>query len=53
MVADAQTSGGMAICVPADKADALVSELKKRNALAHAIIGRVVPRGDKWLVVKG
>ena len=26
--------------------------LKKRNALAHAIIGRVVPRGNKWLVVK-
>jgi selenide,water dikinase len=52
LVADAQTCGGMAICVPAAKADALIRELKSRNALAAAVIGRVTPRGQTTLVVR-
>lgn len=39
---DAQTSGGMVISVPADKADAMVESLKKHGALAAATIGEVV-----------
>ncbi len=42
LCADAQTSGGLVISLPADKADACVASLKKHGALAHAIIGRVV-----------
>lgn len=41
LMADAQTSGGMAICVPEAKADALINELRERNALCAAVIGRV------------
>jgi len=39
---DAQTSGGLVISVPAQKADAMVASLKKHNALAAAVIGEVV-----------
>jgi len=42
LVCDAQTSGGMLICVPAAKADALVASLRKHNALASAVIGELV-----------
>lgn len=36
---DAQTSGGMVISVPADRADAMVASLQKHNALTATIIG--------------
>jgi selenide,water dikinase len=42
LVCDAQTSGGMLICVPAAKADALVASLKKHKALAASVIGELV-----------
>lgn len=53
LFADAQTSGGMAICVPAAKADDLISRLKAKGALSYVIIGRVLPQGGKPLIVKG
>lgn len=42
LTCDAQTSGGMVIAVPADKADAMVDSLKQHDALAAAVIGDVV-----------
>ena len=42
LCADAQTSGGLAIVLPAEKADACVASLKKHKALAYAVIGKVV-----------
>jgi len=39
LVNDAQTSGGMAICVPAGNADALVASLQRHGALAASVIG--------------
>lgn len=42
ILCDAVTSGGLFICVAADKADALAAELKAKGALAAAIIGEVV-----------
>jgi selenide,water dikinase len=38
---DAQTSGGLLLAVPAERADALVAALKKEGTLAAARIGRV------------
>jgi selenide,water dikinase len=38
---DAQTSGGLLLAVPADRADALVAALKKEGTPAAARIGRV------------
>jgi selenide,water dikinase len=48
---DAQTSGGLLISVPADKADALVKELLARGTPAAAVIGEVRPFAGKHLVV--
>ncbi|MGQ0848240.1 MAG: selenide, water dikinase SelD [Actinomycetota bacterium] len=41
-LADAQTSGGLLIAVPADKADSLVRALSGASTLARAVIGRVI-----------
>lgn len=42
LLADAQTSGGLLIAVPAARADVLVGELQARGTPASAIIGEVV-----------
>jgi selenide,water dikinase len=39
---DAQTSGGLLIAVPPDRADALVAALKREKTPAAARIGRIV-----------
>lgn len=39
---DAQTSGGLLACVPADLADAVVRDLQAAGTLAAAVIGEVV-----------
>lgn len=41
LLADAITSGGLLISVPAEKADRLVAGLKERQTLAAAVIGQV------------
>ncbi len=46
IIADAQTSGGLLIAVPADRADDLVRERAAREAPAAAVIGQVKPKGD-------
>jgi selenide,water dikinase len=40
---DAQTSGGLLLAVPAERADALLAALKKEGTPAAARIGRVTP----------
>lgn len=49
---DAQTSGGMLISLPADQADAAVAKARSRGAPATCIVGEVVERRDKALIVK-
>jgi len=39
---DPQTSGGLAICVSADRADALLAALEAEGVVTRAVIGRVV-----------
>jgi selenide,water dikinase len=41
ILADAQTSGGLLLSLPQERADALVAGLKARGTLAAAIIGRL------------
>ena len=41
LLCDAQTSGGLLICVPADRADALVDALRDAQTPAAAIIGDI------------
>ena len=49
---DPQTSGGLLIAVPADRADELVRKLLANGALCAAVIGEVVSKRDKALWVK-
>jgi selenide,water dikinase len=49
---DAQTSGGLLISVPGERAEALVADLHARGALASAIVGEVTERGVAALIVR-
>lgn len=46
LVFDPQTSGGLLISVPKEKAEDLVKELKDRKTLRSQIIGEVLPKTD-------
>jgi selenide,water dikinase len=48
VLADAQTSGGLLIAVRPERESQLVSELERRQTLAHSVIGEVVegPAGE-------
>jgi selenide,water dikinase len=41
LMCDAQTSGGLLLAVPAERADALIAALKKEGTPAAARIGRI------------
>lgn len=45
VLADAQTSGGLLLSVPEDRAAALQMELQRCGAISHAIVGRVEAAG--------
>jgi selenide,water dikinase len=50
---DAQTSGGLLIAVPADRADELVRLAQEKGCPDAAIVGAVTERQDVALVVRG
>jgi selenide,water dikinase len=49
---DAQTSGGMLISVPADRADELVAAARARGAVSACVIGEVRERGSAALILR-
>lgn len=51
VLADAQTSGGLLIAVPADRTDRLVDALKRRETRAAAVVGHVTPRSEHTVVL--
>ncbi len=51
-VYDAQTSGGMLISVPAERAETLVNNARARGAPASCVIGEVLPRDEAALVLR-
>ncbi len=51
-VYDAQTSGGLLISVPADRADALVESARARGAASACVVGEVTGRDDAALVLR-
>jgi selenide,water dikinase len=52
VLADAQTSGGLLVAVAADRADALVSGLRKRSTHAASVIGRVLPPSGRTITLR-
>lgn len=49
---DAQTSGGLFISLPADRAEGLVQALHQRGITVATIVGEVVERQEKALVLR-
>ena len=49
---DAQTSGGLLISLPGDRAEAAVAAAKSKGASATCIIGEVVERRDKAIILQ-
>ncbi|MBX3394592.1 MAG: selenide, water dikinase SelD [Phycisphaerae bacterium] len=52
LLCDAQTSGGLLIAVPEEKADALVEALQRRRTPVAMPIGRVLSRSDAAVVLR-
>lgn len=48
---DAQTSGGLFMCAPSDKAIEMVKKLKQAGYLTTAIVGEVIEKGEKAVFV--
>ncbi len=51
VLADAQTSGGLLIAVPAERVDALVAALEENKTRSTAVIGEVKPRSDQTVTL--
>jgi selenide, water dikinase len=51
LCADAQTSGGLVMCVPAGQVDAVLAALTRRGTMAAAVIGRVSAPADAMMRV--
>ena len=52
LLADAQTSGGLVISVPADRADQLITAIEREGAPCAVVIGRVVTSAAAPLIVR-
>jgi selenide,water dikinase len=52
VLCDAQTSGGLLLCLPADRADEAIAALLELGASCAAAIGRVVARGAGAILVR-
>ncbi|KAH3745944.1 selenide water dikinase [Pelomyxa schiedti] len=51
LLADSQTSGGLLICVPMDKKDALIQALKARSVECVACVGRTMEGSGRISVI--
>lgn len=52
LTVDPQTSGGILMCVPAERAEEVLAELRSRCCPLAAVVGRTTPLGGKHLVVR-
>lgn len=52
LLADAQTSGGLLIAVPSDRAEALIADLRGRGTPAAVLVGRVGLVGERAISVR-
>ena len=52
VLAEAQTSGGLLISVPADRTDALIAQLRERGTWCAEVIGKILLEGDHSIVLK-
>jgi selenide,water dikinase len=48
---DAQTSGGLLMCVPTDKVESILTDLKSAGLSSSSVIGQVIKKNDKYLLL--
>jgi selenide,water dikinase len=48
---DAQTSGGLLMCVPSDKVEFILADLKSAGLSSSSVIGQVLEKSDKYLLL--
>jgi selenide,water dikinase len=53
LLADAQTSGGLLLCVPPRRLEAVLAELKRQRVECAAVIGRVKKSNRPQIQVRG
>jgi len=53
LLSDAQTSGGLLISVPEDKAEQLIDELRSKKVTSATVVGNVIRAEDKRIRVNG
>jgi selenide,water dikinase len=53
LLADAQTSGGLLLCVPPERAEALLASLEHEATPARAVIGEITDRPGQLEVLEG
>jgi selenide, water dikinase len=51
LLCDAQTSGGLLVCLPADQARALVTALQEAGTPAAAVVGQITVEGNARITV--
>ncbi len=49
---DAQTSGGLLMCVPSDKVESILTDLKSAGLSSSTLIGDVIEKKDKHLILQ-
>jgi selenide,water dikinase len=52
LLCDAQTSGGLLVALPKESADTYVARCRQRGAVAAAVVGSVLERGETLLRIK-
>jgi selenide,water dikinase len=52
LLCDAQTSGGLLVALPRESAEIYVARCRQRGAVAAAVVGSVLERGETLLRVK-
>ena len=46
---DSETSGGLLVALPSERAGGLVEELRAKGHRETAVVGQVLPRGARWV----
>ena len=52
LLADAQTSGGLLISIPAEKAEKYISKFNELSEMKAAIVGEIVEKSNSIIFVK-
>ncbi|MCK4236128.1 MAG: selenide, water dikinase SelD, partial [Candidatus Krumholzibacteria bacterium] len=52
LLCDAQTSGGLLVAVPGERVDAYLKSIREKGVREASVIGEVLSRSDRRIVVR-